>query len=205
MAETPYDADTAAKVLNLRRGGVPFDVIADQLRLTPEAAKAYFDKALGASDPAFMRALESDRMDRLHFAIWPKAIKGDLDAIDRVVKLSERRENVSTVPKVNDHALVQAFDRAVQTATELHAEGLDAALVAAGRTVAERIDEAKATSQGQELTKALYLLPHLMNVLREMQATPASRSAARAAMPEAPEPDSKLAQLRAIRQKRPAG
>src|SRR4051794_34484617 len=109
MAETPYDADTAAKVLNLRRGGVPFDVIADQLRLTPEAAKAYFDKALGASDPAFMRALESDRMDRLHFAIWPKAIKGDLDAIDRVVKLSERRESVSTVPKVNDHALRAAF------------------------------------------------------------------------------------------------
>lgn len=203
--QQPYDAETGAKVLNLRRGGVTFDVIAEQLRLTPEAAKAFFHKALGASDPEFHRQLEADRLDRLHFAVWPAALRGELDAIDRVVRLSERRERVSTLPRQNDHALRHAFDRSATTAADMHPE-IDAALVEAGRKIADRVDAATATGEGQEVTKALYLIPHMLNVLREMQATPASRAAAEARAAEAkvePEPDSKLAQLRAIRERRP--
>lgn len=202
----PYDPDLGAKVLQLRHAGVPFDVIAEQLSLTPEAAKAMFDKALGASDPAFMRALESGRMDRLHFAVWPRALKGELDAIDRVVKISERREVVSHVPKVNTHDLRQAFDRSAATAADSGSD-IDAALVETGRKIADRVDEATATGVGAEVTKALYLIPHMMNVLREMEATPASRTAAaqRAAEEEPKDTDGRLAQLRAIRERRTSG
>lgn len=56
--------------------------------------------------------------------------------------------------------------------------GLDDALVEAGRTIAERVDEAISEGAGQEVTKALYLVPHLMNVLREMYATPKARKEA---------------------------
>lgn len=52
---------------------------------------------------------------------------------------------------------------------------VDAALVEAGRKIADRVDEATATGVGQEVTKALYLLPHMVNILREMLATPAAR------------------------------
>lgn len=55
---------------------------------------------------------------------------------------------------------------------------VDAALVESGRKVADRIDDAIATCEGTELTKALYLMPHLINILREMLATPQSRKAA---------------------------
>jgi hypothetical protein len=205
-----YDRETAARVVGLRRGGVPFDTIAEQLHLTPNAAKALFDKHLGSHDPEFQRALEGDRLDRMHAAIWPKAIEGELDAIDRVVKISERREHVAVVPKENTHDLRNAFDLAAETATELRADAVDAALVEAGRKIADRVDEATATGEGQEITKALYLLPHMLNVLREMQATPASRTAAEtakriaeAAQPPPSEAEGKLAQLRAIRTKRP--
>jgi hypothetical protein len=58
----------------------------------------------------------------------------------------------------------------------------------------DRVDEARATGEGQELTKALYLLPHMVNVLRELLATPASRQAAGLAGGEAKE--GKLAALR---------
>jgi hypothetical protein len=206
-----YDRETAARVVGLRRGGVPFDTIAEQLHLSPATAKALFDKHLGSHDPEFQRALEGDRLDRMHAAVWPRAIEGDLDAVDRVVKISERREHIAVVPKENAHELRTAFDQAAQTSTELRP--VDAALVEAGRKIADRVDEATATGEGQEITKALYLIPHMLNVLREMQATPAARTAAEAAkriaeqaqQVEPSEAEGKLAQLRAIRNKRPAG
>lgn len=76
--------------------------------------------------------------------------------------------------------LRKAFDASVEAAQALRGEGrldpnLDAGLVEAGRKIADRVDEATATGEGQEVTKALYLVPHLMNVLREMYATPKAR------------------------------
>jgi hypothetical protein len=190
------DPELANKVLGLRRGGISFDVIADRLELTPEATKALFHQAISAYDPEFQRALESDRLDRLHAAVWPKALAGELDAVDRVLRLSERREKVSAVPKLNEHSLREAFDRSAKTSEELG--DVDAALVEAGRKIADRVDEAVATGEGQEVTKALYLVPHMVNVLREMLATPASRSAAQSAAPAKPISGGKLAQLRAV-------
>jgi hypothetical protein len=201
MTKPSANAELAQQVLNFRRAGLNFDVISERLNLTATAAKAMFDQALAAHDPAFGRALESDRLDRLHAAVWPEALKGNLDAVDRVVRISERRERVARVPKVNEHALRNQFEESVKTAFELRPD-VDAALIEAGRTIADRVDEAIATGEGQEVTKALYLLPHLLNVLREMLATPQSRANASAAAaknaPPAPPVDGKLAKLRAI-------
>lgn len=72
--------------------------------------------------------------------------------------------------------LRDAFDRTVD-ASEL-VKPVDAALIEAGRKIADRVDEATATGEGQEVTKALYLVPHVVNILREMLATPAARRAA---------------------------
>jgi len=196
MRKLTGSPELAQKVLNLRRGGLHFDVIADQLGLTATAAKALFDQAMAEHDPEFQRALETDRLDRLHAALWPRAVKGELDAVDRVLRISERREKVAAVPKVNEHSLRKAFDQSAKTSAELNPDW-DAALVEAGRKIADRVDEAVATGEGQELTKALYLIPHLNNVLREMLATPASRTNAQGSTPTAPR-DGKLAQLRAI-------
>ena len=193
----PVPAELANQVLQMRRGGISFDRIAEQLSLTPNAAKAAFDQALATYDPEFQRALEADRLDRLHAAVWPRALKGELDAVDRVLKVSERREKVAAVPKINEHTLREAFDRSAKTSEELDRD-VDAALVEAGRKIADRVDEAVATGEGQEVTKALYLVPHMVNVLREMLATPASRAAAESSAPARPTSGGKLAQLRAV-------
>ncbi|MFD7157949.1 hypothetical protein ACFV9C_25330 [Kribbella sp. NPDC059898] len=197
MKKLTGDAELAQKVLNLRRGGLHFDVIADQLNLTIPTARALFDQAMGEHDPEFQRALETDRLDRLHASLWPRAVKGELDAVDRVLRISERRERVAAVPKVNEHSLRKAFDQSATTSAELN-PGWDAALVEAGRKIADRVDEAVSTGEGQEVTKALYLIPHLNNVLREMLATPASRAATADKTPPPPRTEGKLAQLRAI-------
>lgn len=190
--------DDAQRVLAYRRAGVPFDQIADRLNLSPRAAKALFDKAIGTYDPEYTKALEADRLDRLHLAVWPQAVAGDHGAVDRVLKISERRDKVLAEPKPNDHALRVAFDASVESSGHLRPE--DEALVEAGRKIADRVDEAVASGEGQEVTKALYLVPHMMNVLREMLATPASRNAARMAANSGE--GGKLAQLRAVHAKR---
>lgn len=72
--------------------------------------------------------------------------------------------------------LLEAFNASVEAAKRAgYLEDVDAALVAAGRTVATRVDDAVETCEGQEVTKALYLIPHLLNVLRAMHATPEAR------------------------------
>lgn len=93
----------------------------------------------------------------------------------------------------------QAFDESVTANRELIGD-LDAALIEAGRTVADRVDAAVDEGEGQEVTKALYLIPHLMNVLREMYATPKSRKDAGLGQEDA---GGKLAAVRDLR-KRPA-
>lgn len=70
--------------------------------------------------------------------------------------------------------LRDAFDRSVKADAQL-VDSLDDALVEAGRKIADRVDAAMDLGEGQEVTKALYLVPHLMNVLREMYATPKAR------------------------------
>lgn len=92
-----------------------------------------------------------------------------------------------------------AFDRSVTANEQLLGE-LDDALVEAGRRIADQVDDATENGSGQEVTKALYLVPHLMNVLREMYATPKSR---REAELEVEAARGNLASVRDLR-KRPA-
>lgn len=94
----------------------------------------------------------------------------------------------------NASTVREAVDESIRLSDQLR--GVDAGLVASARAVADRIDDAIATADGQELTKALYLIPHVTNLLREMLATPAARMAAGIAKENA---TGKLAQLRAVR------
>lgn len=54
--------------------------------------------------------------------------------------------------------------------------GADKAAVELARVYARRIDEATISGEGQEVTKALYLGPHLLNTLRALGGTPDERT-----------------------------
>lgn len=83
------------RVLELRRAGVTFDVIAEQLDYADRSgAYRAFKRALARTlqQPAReVRDLEVDRLDKLMVAVWKKALGGDLQAVDRVIRISERR------------------------------------------------------------------------------------------------------------------
>jgi hypothetical protein len=73
--------------------------------------------------------------------------------------------------------------------------------VATGRTVAGQIDSALRSGVSMERTKALDLVPHLVNVLRELGATPAARTQVKGKAAEvaaAEPPVGELGKLRAL-------
>ena len=70
----------------------------------------------------------------------------------------------------------------------------DGAAVDLALTYAARIDEALTFGEGQEVTKALYLGPHLLNTLRALGGTPGERKA----MNVEEALGGKLAQLRSL-------
>ena len=72
--------------------------------------------------------------------------------------------------------LLDAFNEGAKANTAVDAK-VDKALIESGRTIARQIDFAVDNLSGQDVTKALYLTPHLVNILREMKATPAARTA----------------------------
>ena len=86
----------SAKVVDLRRGGLDFPAIAEVLKLedSAEARRLYvqaLEEVVELDDPLEVLRSEVDRIDRMHRALWPKALKGDAAAVDRLMRLSTRR------------------------------------------------------------------------------------------------------------------
>lgn len=73
----------------------------------------------------------------------------------------------------------EGFDTTVKA---LGLSDVDAAAVALGEVLSDALDDA-VNLEGEARTKALYLTPHLMNVLKELLATPAARKAVRPPAP----------------------
>jgi DNA-binding transcriptional MerR regulator len=83
------------QVLELRRAGVTFDAIAEQLKYADRgAAYKAFKRALTRTlqEPAAeLRDLEVDRLDQLQIAMWEQAMRGDVQAVDRVLRIMAQR------------------------------------------------------------------------------------------------------------------
>lgn len=171
--------DTARKAAELRLAGVSYAQIATQLEYeNADAASTAIRHVLDVvtETPEQIRQQELGRLDAMLVGLWAKARRGDVAAVDRAMRLTARRARLLGVTVDGAGDLRRTFDASVTAST--HAHEVDAALIEAGRKIADRVDDAIATCEGQELTKALYLMPHLVNILREMLATPAARKAA---------------------------
>jgi len=86
-----------AQALELRRGGASYREIARRLGIgksrAHELVRAGVDSARGqvAESSDELLALELSRLDGLLYALWPRAARGELAAVDRVIRIGERR------------------------------------------------------------------------------------------------------------------
>lgn len=192
--------DKDQKALRLFLGAMSLQEIRTVLNFkTVSSAEAAIRRALAVNrkgkDRDTERSAELERIDALYRAAYPQAIKGDLKAIDSCNTLSERRMRI--LDKPDDGATITSNYE--ETVAALDTTRADAAVIASGRAIARQIDYSLQHGTGQEVTKALYLVPHLMNVLRELGATPAARgniqNAAKEVKPVADELEEYLAKI----------
>jgi AcrR family transcriptional regulator len=94
FVKTAEDALKDAEALKLRSEGLTYREVAERLGINTSTAYRRVENALRAI-PADgvdeMRQLEGERLDKLHAALWDRALEGDLQAIDRLLTISNRR------------------------------------------------------------------------------------------------------------------
>ncbi|MHB8867449.1 MAG: hypothetical protein ACYC6T_08080 [Thermoleophilia bacterium] len=88
-----------ADALELRLGGATYEQIAPRLGYknrsgAMRAVKRALDKLISPEDVESLRQLELERLDRLLLGIWSSAVRGNPAAIDRVLKILERRARI---------------------------------------------------------------------------------------------------------------
>lgn len=192
------------KALELRRAGTPVAGIVEQLgyrtaKQADEAIKRAMERASVYTDPLSVRDLELDRLDRLQRAVWLKAVNGDLGAIDRVLALSAARMRYAGVASDNIGRMRAAL---TETLSGLVLTKQHAMHVASAEGIADRVDRAAASGDPMAETKALYLVPHLMNVLEKLGVTAAELAKVGDAVPDpdaAPAPTNDLTKFRQSR------
>lgn len=85
------------QAFELRKAGFTYQDIGDHVGISKQAAHGLIRRELirltreAEKDATEMRALELERLDALTKALWDDAMKGDPGAIDRLLKISERR------------------------------------------------------------------------------------------------------------------
>jgi hypothetical protein len=90
-------AQLEQKCLELRSAGLSFREIARELKVAPATAYKAVARGLaavnaGCSEQAQeLRALEALRLDQMQAALWQQATDGDVRAIDRILRIMERR------------------------------------------------------------------------------------------------------------------
>jgi DNA-binding CsgD family transcriptional regulator len=85
------------QALELRKAGATFDEIADALGMSKNGVWKAVTRALKSmtAEPAEeLRSLEVARLDTMQRGLWNDARKGKVAAVDRVIKISERRSKL---------------------------------------------------------------------------------------------------------------
>lgn len=91
----PETLEKEAKVLELRRGGLTFDLIAQRLGYASAsgAYKAYQNACnrIVYDDVVETRKVEMDRLDIAQAAIWNNVIQGEVPSVIALLRIMERR------------------------------------------------------------------------------------------------------------------
>ena len=87
-------AERRTQYLNLRKAGYTYERIGAQFGVSRQAVCDVVVRALKsqqAESVGDLRALENERLDDMLRAIYAQAVKGDTGAIDRILRIMERR------------------------------------------------------------------------------------------------------------------
>jgi hypothetical protein len=82
-------------ILGMRRGGATYAQVTETLKISEAEAQAAVRRALGilpqAGDELVDALIETQRLDNMLLKLWPQANQGHQGAVDRVMKINERK------------------------------------------------------------------------------------------------------------------
>lgn len=95
--------ETRRRCVELRRSGATYDQIAAQLGISKVSAYRHVQKHLEETarvtgeSAEVVRALELERLDRMQLGAYTRAITGDDQAINSVLKIMDRRARITGI------------------------------------------------------------------------------------------------------------
>ncbi len=104
-------AERRRQAVALRLSGATYESIGETIGVSTPAAFKLVKTALEKlakdteTDAVPLRELELQRLDRLQFGLWAKAQKGDLNAVDRALKIMERRAKLLGIDAPEKHII----------------------------------------------------------------------------------------------------
>lgn len=96
-AQRAQGAKSREQALDLRRAGLSYQRIGEKMGISLARAHQLVTKAMESTHAAItagadqLRAEEIARLDGMLEKLWPKARRGEVSAVDRVLKIGERR------------------------------------------------------------------------------------------------------------------
>lgn len=199
-------SETDQKALTYFLAATPLTKIRDSLGFkTTTSALAAVTRALKAAQtgksPESARQVEIERLDSLYRQLYPMALQGDLKAVDQCLRIGEQRLRLMDTPQQKQQGLLKAYEDTIKALSK-NITAKDEAVVHTGRMIAAQIDYAVTHGAGQEVTKALYLVPHLMNVLSTLGATPEARANLQQFAQQSQQASNPVDELQAFRMKK---
>lgn len=122
-------AERTRQAIALKKAGLSLEAIGQRLGISKAAAGKALHRGLAELraetlvDAEELRAIEAARLDQAQAAIWPRVLQGNDGAIDRFVRLSQRRAallGLDAPTKVDQRTeLTGSWADLVRSATEL--------------------------------------------------------------------------------------
>ena len=139
-----------AQAVALRKAGASYEQIAQQLAFVDRGA-AYRSvtaalRALGRDDAGEVLDLELSRLDEMQLAVWPAARRGDIKAIETVLKLQDRRAK---------YLGLDASDARMAAAAERHADSAQAQAAWLYATMTAILDQLHLSPEQQALAPTI--------------------------------------------------
>jgi hypothetical protein len=120
---TPEKAEKYREVLELRCAGLTFDEIAKRTGYANRAGAQYaYNAALerwAIETVEQQRIIQSERLDRLFTTVYIQARKGDLQAIDRCLKIEKRRADLWGLDAPKQHTLTGSDGGPIELTTDV--------------------------------------------------------------------------------------
>lgn len=128
--------ERAHQAVQLRRSGLMWDEIAERCgysnRGSAYNAAKKFMHDYPREDAEALRDMETDRIDQVQTALWPRVLSGDPRAVEVWTKLSERRSKLMGMDKPERKEVTVLTEDAVDHAIRQAREEMEAKARAAG-------------------------------------------------------------------------